>query len=108
MAKKDLELLKANLMEAVKVKRDRNLKTTLGVQCILLPDNKNQLVNMAKELREIGVDYFTVKPYSQHLHSMNTFSIDYEEMFDLEKELSTYFRSFFNLFPGKGNEKDTP
>lgn len=96
--KGDLELLKANLMEAVKVKRDRNLKTTLGVQCILLPDNKNQLVNMAKELREIGVDYFTVKPYSQHLHSMNTFSIDYEEMFDLEKELSTYSTEAFSIY----------
>ena len=96
--KGDLELLKTNLMEAVRVKRDQNLKTTLGVQCILLPDNKNHILNMAKELREIGVDYFTVKPYSQHLHSNNTFSIDYEEMFDLEKELCTYTTEDFSIY----------
>ena len=43
------------------------LKTTLGVQDLLLPDNMSQLVNMAKQLSEIGVDYLTIKPYSQHL-----------------------------------------
>lgn len=86
----DLERVKANLAEAVRVKRDRGLSTTLGVQCLLLPDNLSGLPDMARQLREIGVDYLTVKPYSQHLHSENTFEIDYGAMLDVERELREY------------------
>lgn len=87
--KGDLDKLKINISDAVQIKKDNHLHTTLGVQCLLLPDNMGQVVNMAKELREIGVDYFTIKPYSQHLHSNNSFQIDYEQLLDLEKELKT-------------------
>ncbi len=83
----DLDRVRKNLQDAVSVKRKKGLKTTLGVQCLLLPGNKHQIVEMAKELRDIGVDYFTIKPYSQHLHSNNTFAVDYEELLDLEKEV---------------------
>ena len=97
----DLARVKQNLRDAVRIKRSKKLKTTLGVQCLLLPGNKHQLVDMAKELKDVGVDYFTIKPYSQHLHSNNTFSVDYEELLDLEKEVrkcetddySVYFRA---------------
>ncbi len=94
----DLERVKTNLADAVKVKRDNNLKTTLGVQCLLLPDNMEQLPDMAKQLREIGVDYLTIKPYSQHLHSDNSFQIHYEEMLDLEKEIKQYATDDFSIY----------
>ncbi len=94
----DLERVKTNLAEAVRFKRDKLLKTTLGVQCLLLPDNRDHVVDMAKELREIGVDYFTIKPYSQHLHSENSFNVDYEEMLELEKELQTYATDEFSIY----------
>lgn len=60
----DLDKVLTNMQEAVKVKRDQNLETTLGVQLLLLPDNKDEIVEMGKKLREIGVDYFTIKPFS--------------------------------------------
>lgn len=94
----DLERVKVNLAEAVKVKKDKALKTTLGVQCLLLPGNKKYVLAMAKELRELGVDYFTIKPYSQHLHSENTFYVDYEEMLELEKELQTFASEEFAIY----------
>lgn len=94
----DLEKVKANLSDAVKIKRDRKLKTTLGVQCLLLPDNMKQLPDMARQCREIGVDYLTVKPYSQHLHSENKFEIEYEEMLDLEKELLKFVTDDFAIY----------
>lgn len=96
--KGDLERVKTNLQDAVKVRRDRGYKTTLGVQCLLLPDNMAQLADMAKQLREIGVDYLTIKPYSQHLHSENTFTIDYEQMLDLEKEIKQYATDDFAIY----------
>lgn len=94
----DLEKVKENLEEAVRCKRNNKLKTTLGVQCLLLPDNKPYILDMAKELREIGVDYFTVKPYSQHLHSENSFDVDYQEMLELEKQLQTYGTNDFSIY----------
>lgn len=94
----DLEKVKTNLADIVKVKKDQGLKTTLGVQCLLLPDNANQLPDMAKELRMIGVDYLTVKPYSQHLHSENTFQIDYNQMMELEQEVKGYSTEGFSIY----------
>ncbi len=94
----DLERVKENLVQAVRVKRDLGLKTTLGVQCLLLPDNMEQLPRMAKTLREIGVDYLTVKPYSQHLHSENKFNINYEEMLELESKIMEYATDDFSVY----------
>lgn len=94
----DLERVKTNLAEAVRIKRDQKLRTTLGVQCLLLPENMSQLPNMAKQLREIGVDYLTIKPYSQHLHSENMFQIDYDTMLELEKEIKQYEAQNFAIY----------
>lgn len=96
--KGDLERVKENLFDCVKIKRDKRLKTTLGVQCLLLPDNAGQLPYMAKTLREIGVDYLTIKPYSQHLHSKNKFEINYEEMLNLEKQVREYATDDFAIY----------
>lgn len=94
----DLDKVKMNLHDAVRFKRDNKLSTTIGVQCLLLPDNALQLPNMVKELREIGVDYLTVKPYSQHLHSKNKFKIDYNQMLDLERQLGEYATDKFAVY----------
>lgn len=94
----DLGRVKENLEEAVRIKKDKKLKTTLGVQCLLLPDNISQLTDMAKQLREIGIDYLTIKPYSQHLHSENTFQIDYQEMLSLEQEIKQYAIENFAIY----------
>lgn len=94
----DLDKVRENLTEAVRVKKDKKLRTTLGVQCLLLPDNISQLSDMAKQLREIGVDYLTIKPYSQHLHSKNTFQIDYNEMLEMEQEIKQYVTEDFSVY----------
>lgn len=94
----DLEKVKENLADAVAVRGKKGAKTTLGVQCLLMPENMGQLASMAKELREIGVDYFTVKPYSQHLRSQNKIEIDYGQMLELEEELKQYATEAFAVY----------
>ena len=97
----DLGRTLTNIEEAVRIKRDQNLNTTLGVQLLLLPDNKDEIVQLGKELRRMGVDYYTIKPFSQHPQSMHIMQVDYQEMLELEadvKELETddfsvYFRA---------------
>lgn len=83
----DLSKVLSNIEEAVKVKKDQNLCTTLGVQLLLLPDNKDEIIRMGEELRNIGVDYFTIKPFSQHPQSRNILQVDYREMLEIEKEI---------------------
>lgn len=83
----DLKIVLENMQEAVKIKREQKLSTTIGVQLLLLPENKDEVVEMAKEMGKIGVDYFTVKPFSQHPSSGNILQVDYQEMLEVEKEL---------------------
>ncbi len=95
----DLERVKTNLAAAVEVKRRQQLTTTtLGVQCLLMPENAEQLPLMAKALKEIGVDYLTIKPYSQHLHSDHTWNIDYNGLLELEKEVTAYATEDFAVY----------
>lgn len=94
----DLERVKENLVAAVEEKRRHNLKTTLGVQCLLMHENVKQLPLMAKTLKEIGVDYLTIKPYSQHLHSDHTWNIDYNDLLELEKEVKSFTTDDFAIY----------
>ncbi len=96
--KGDLDRVKTNLSDAVQLKKTRKLKTTLGVQCLLMPENAEQLPSMARQLREIGVDYLTVKPYSQHKHSENHQFIDYDSLVSLEQELQQYVTEDFAVY----------
>lgn len=94
----DLAAVLKNMEEAVRVKRDQKASVTIGVQLLLLPDNKDEVVEMAKRLREIGVDYFTVKPFSQHPQSGNILQVDYQEMLDVEKELKETATEDFKIY----------
>lgn len=96
--KGDLKKVLINLEEAVRVKRDNNLKTTLGVQLLLLPQNKDEVVEMAKEMRKIGVDYFAIKPFSYHPQSGNKIEIDYQNLLSIEQELKDLKTEKYNIF----------
>ena len=98
--KGDLQKVYKNLQDAVKIKRDKNLKVTLGGQLLLLEDNKNEAYQLAKNLREIGLDYITIKPFIPSKYSGHLISVDYSDSIEIErrvKELATdnfsvYFR----------------
>jgi len=94
----DLQKVLANMQSAVDVKRRDKLQTTLGVQLLLMPDNKDEIVQMGKALRKIGVDYFTIKPFSQHPQSHNIMQVDYHEMLGLEKEVKELETPEFKVY----------
>lgn len=78
-----------NLAEAVAIKRGQGLSTTIGVQLVLLSENHENLLEFAAQLKTIGVDYFSIKPYSQHpqSHSRVDEDIKYAGYLDLEEQL---------------------
>lgn len=94
----DLQKVLANLEEAVKIKKERGLLTTLGVQLLLLPENKDEVVLLAKMMKEIGVDYFTVKPFSQHPQSKVKLQLDYSESEQIGRELEQYQTEKFKIY----------
>lgn len=86
----DFEKVLSNLKQAVLLRQEINSKCTIGAQMLLLPQNYHTVISFAKRLKEIGVDYFVIKPYSQHLYSKTRVydGLDYSDYLSLEQELS--------------------
>lgn len=96
----DFTIILDNLRQAVRIKQRQNLSVTLGVQLLMLPENVNEIVSFGKILKEIGLDYFTIKPYSQHPKSINQAgsAIDYQQYLDLEAQLDELNSGDFQIY----------
>lgn len=62
----DFRKVLENLKDAVLIKKKRGLDVVIGVQLLLIPMNVREVLTLAKLMKKIGVDYLTIKPYSQH------------------------------------------
>lgn len=62
----DFNAVISNLTAASMIRQKNGYKCALGMQILLLPENKDEVVSLAKVARDIGMDYLVVKPYSQH------------------------------------------
>ncbi|MFQ5735243.1 MAG: radical SAM/SPASM domain-containing protein [Thermodesulfobacteriota bacterium] len=60
----------SNIRAAVEFRKERGISSTIGMQMILLPDNFEEAVPLARKAKEIGADYLVIKSYSQHLKSL--------------------------------------
>ncbi len=96
---KDFDRVMQNLKNALEYKKENNLKCTIGVQMLLLPENKNEAKVLANICKELGVDYLVIKPYSQHLSSdTNKYEdIDYSKMMNIEEELNAISDENFSV-----------
>lgn len=83
----DLQRVYKNLADAVAVKRTQNLSVTLGAQMLLLEENKDEAVLLAKNLREIGIDYLAIKPFMQNPLAKHRRQVDYSESSEIEREV---------------------
>lgn len=86
-----------NLVAAVERKKRLQLPVTIGTQLVLLPENAEMVLGFARELRDIGVDYFSIKPYSQHPLSENRLEINYNEYLALQEELKALENEDFKV-----------
>ena len=69
---------------AVDLKKKLNLKVTLGIQMVLLPEFKDEILSFAKLATDLGVDYGVIKHCSDD--EFGTLGVDYskyEDMYDL-------------------------
>lgn len=108
---KDFQTVIDNLKRAVAAKKEKNLSCVIGAQCLLLPENVDEMGLLAELCRdEIGLDYLVVKPYSQHLFSETHVyeNIDYTPHLEMAKKLEAYNTKDFNVvFRGHAMQKYT-
>ncbi len=75
------------IKECVKIKRARNLSVTIGLQMVLMPDFKDQIIPFSKLGRELGVDYSVIKHCSDdEVGSLNVNYSRYSQLTDILKE----------------------
>ena len=74
----------SHIRYAVELKKRKNLKVTLGIQMVLMPEFKDEIIAFAQLALDLGVDYGVIKHCSDDEYG--TLGIDYsqyEDMFPL-------------------------
>ena len=87
-----------NIRGLVRVKREYNLKTTIGMQIVVIGDNTNEIIPLAKLGKELGVDYFVAKPAADIPN--RKFDIPFEKLKKMEetfKEAEKYGSSEYSV-----------
>ncbi|MEE9542417.1 MAG: radical SAM protein, partial [Thermodesulfobacteriota bacterium] len=101
-----------NISYAIREREVRKLKTAIGMQMVLLPENFNEAVLLAKKAKDIGADYLVIKPYSQHKKSITkeyeglTYNDYYSIEEELEKENTKDFEVIFRIRTMKKLDED--
>lgn len=62
----DFEIVLNNIKSLVSAKKELKSDIVIGVQCVLLSQNKDEIKTLARRVKEIGVDYIAVKPFLKH------------------------------------------
>lgn len=64
----DFQKVWTNLASAAAIRQKNNLKTALGIQSLLLPENILSMVELADRASSIGLDYLVLKPYVHNVY----------------------------------------
>jgi len=105
----------SNLEAAAEIKAKNGYDCALGMQILLLPETRDEVVGLAGIARDIGLDYLVVKPYSQHPQSDTDQykDIEYTNVDGLAEELEAVATDTFSPILRlntirKWQEKDRP
>jgi len=109
----DFDRVVENLARTVEAKRELGSGCTIGAQVLALPEtyvvenlvkkpvpsNLHTIKPLAVKLREIGLDYLVVKPYSQHLMSESTHyqDVNYKEAESWAADLESMSTDSFQM-----------
>ena len=83
---KCFEKVVETIRRSVKIKKDRNLAVTLGLQMVLLPEFADQVLPLADLGKTLGVDYLVIKHCSDD--EDGNLGVDYSKYFELVELLN--------------------
>lgn len=78
----DFDKVVENIRECVKLKKENKFQVTIGLQMVLMPEFKDQILPLAKLGRELGVDYLVIKHCSDD--ESGSLGVNYEKYFDAD------------------------
>ncbi len=83
-----------SLKEAIRAKQEQDLPVTIGVQFLMIQQNITDMVTALHLYSEIGVDYLSFKPYSEHPQMLNKSGFTYSaSLIDaIEKNVEAFVR----------------
>lgn len=83
-----------NIREALQIRKEKGLAVTIGVQYLMIPENLADIERAILLCDEVGVDYLSLKPYSEHPQMINKSGFTYtEEMLGEVAEIVERHRS---------------
>lgn len=95
---KGIDQVVNNIKSCVNTKKKLGLKTTIGLQMVLVRENIDDIVPLAKLGRELGVDYLVIKPCSDNPRKdLNAPTRAYLDVENLLKEAETYSTEDYNV-----------
>ncbi len=75
------------IQECVRIKKARSLEVTLGLQMVLLPQFRDQILPLSRLGKKLGADYLVIKHCSDdENHSLKVDYSKYNELVDVLKE----------------------
>ncbi|MBF0481343.1 MAG: radical SAM protein [Desulfovibrionaceae bacterium] len=88
-----------NMAAAVKIRNEKGYSCAIGLQIVLLPENKDTVEELTRIAKDIGLNYIVVKPYSQHPQSNTDCyqDIRYKQYEDLAETLGSYADENFGV-----------
>ena len=89
----DFNAVLTNIKKLVNLKREKQSDIIIGVQTLLLKENVHEIKKISSVLKDIGVNYFSVKPYLKHPEIPYENKIDHlhevlEDFLNYGKEIS--------------------
>lgn len=97
--KEDFKAVITNLKETVKIRNKNKYGCVIGAQLLLIPENYKEVIKFVQIMRDIGIDYAVIKPYSHHPSSHNFINskFSYKKTGFLEKQLERYSSDSFQV-----------
>ena len=96
---KDFHKVLSNIEAAATLRDQNKWSCAIGSQMVLLPENLDEALVLAKTMKSVGCDYLVIKPYSQHNSSITREYQDfrYEENSQFKNDLESLNDDRFNV-----------
>ncbi|MFH0986203.1 MAG: radical SAM protein [Candidatus Omnitrophota bacterium] len=95
----DFNTVMRHLASAVEIRAKEGYACTVGVQCLLVPETQDEMVSLARRVRDIGLDYLVIKPYTRSCESLSNRygDISYKNCAELANALRAEERKNFQV-----------